>query len=195
MVPVFFREGSEFLNWLEINHSHEKELWLGFLKKQKGQTPGFTYPEAVEIALCYGWIDGKTMSVDDKTYKIRFTPRRADSVWSNINIKRVEELMKAGLMQPSGIAIFEKRNLKKNYNYTADRANATLSKEFEAELKAHPKAYSFFMSRSNSYRNTSIYWIIRAKQEATRERRLRILIDCCEEGIKIPLLRTNSEKK
>lgn len=195
MDPVFFQDGSEFVNWLEINHSHEKELWLGFLKKRKDQTIGFTYPEAVEIALCYGWIDGKTMSVDEKCYKIRFTPRRADSVWSMINIKRVEELTQAGLMKPSGIAIFEKRNPAKTDNYTADRAKAKLSQEFEAELKEHPKAYSFFISRSDTYKNTCAYWIMSPKQQATRRRRLEILIDSSEEGLKIPPMRTESTPK
>jgi uncharacterized protein YdeI (YjbR/CyaY-like superfamily) len=112
-----------------------------------------------------------------------------------INIKRVEELMRAGLMQPSGIAIFEKRNPEKTDNYTADRSKAKLSPELEAELIEHPKAYSFFISRSETYKNTCVYWIMRAKQEATRKRRLEILIDSSEEGLKIPQLRTEKAPK
>ncbi|MBW6489722.1 MAG: YdeI/OmpD-associated family protein [Lentimicrobium sp.] len=195
MSPVFFRDSSEFRAWLEQNHSHAKEVWVGLLKKRKGHTLAFSYSDALELALCYGWIDGKLMSVDDASYMIRFTPRRADSIWSNKNLKKVGELIKAEMMQPSGKAIYEKRNPEKTESYLNQCANSVFSREMQDELEENPKAHAWFLRQSESYRKICIFWIMRAKQEATRQKRMKILIDCPALGLKIPLLRNDSGHK
>lgn len=192
METEFFATPEEYRGWLENYHDKASELWVGFYKKTKGRTPGFSYPEAVETALCYGWIDGKTQSIDQFTYKVRFTPRKPDSIWSLKNIHRVKELTEAGLMQPPGLAIFERRDPAKSLIYSFERETAALTPGMEAELKENRKAWMFFSGSSSSYKKTCIHWIISAKQEVTRQRRLRILIESSESGLKIPLLRTDS---
>lgn len=191
MEVMYFRESSEFREWLEENHSHSKEIWLGFLKKRKGIMHGFYYPEAVEIALCYGWIDGLTRSVDESRYKVRFTPRKNKSVWSSINIKRVETLKEAGLMHPAGLAVYEARNKKRTDSANFLRENGRLTQEMEQEFMKHPNAYVWFCNASASYRKTCIYWILSARQDATRTKRLGILIECSGQQVRIPLLRTD----
>lgn len=195
MNPVFFRDSSEFRAWLEQHHSQAKECWVGLQKKSKSRAVTFTYADALELALCYGWIDGKLMSVDDQSYMIRFTPRKANSTWSNKNLKMVEELLKSGMMQPAGLAIYEKRNHEKTERYLTLRASAAFSKELEAELKENPEAHTWFRRQSEGYQRISTYWIMSAKQDATREKRMKILIDCSASGLKIPLLRSDSGHK
>lgn len=192
MEAEFFTNPEEFRGWLENYHDKTRELWLGFYKKAKGQFIGFTYPDAVQIALCYGWIDGKTQSIDPYTYKIRFTPRKHDSYWSLINMNRVKALTEAGLMQASGLAAYERRKPEKSGTYSYERELSAFLPEMESALKENRRAWSFFTGQSPSYKKTSIYWIMSAKQEVTREKRFRILLDCSESGLKIPLLRTIS---
>jgi uncharacterized protein YdeI (YjbR/CyaY-like superfamily) len=195
MEQLFFTGPDEFLGWLENNHTTARELWVCLYKKVKGEARGLDYRSAVEIALCYGWIDGKTQSIDQESYKIRFTPRKPDSVWSLINIKRVEELKAAGLMQPAGLAAFEKRKPEKSGIYSFEREVATLTSEMEQEFRENQRAWAYFTGSSPYYRKTCIYWITSAKQDITKEKRLRVLIDCSAAGFRIPLLRNDSGHK
>lgn len=191
MEATFFLSIEEFRGWLENYHDKAKELWVGFYKKVKGQNQSFDYPGSVETALCYGWIDGKAQSIDQISYKVRFTPRKVNSNWSLININRVEKLTEAGLMQPAGLAAFEKRKPEKSGIYSFEQPLASLPQDMKSELKENHKAWLFFNSRPDSYKKTSIYWIVSAKQEVTRQKRLKVLIDCSASELKIPLLRTH----
>lgn len=192
MEATFFLSIEEFRGWLENYHDKAKELWVGFYKKVKGQTRNFDYPGSVETALCYGWIDGKAQSIDQISYKVRFTPRKVNSIWSLININRVEKLKEEGLMHPAGLSAFEKLKPEKSGIYSFEQPPASIPLDMESELKENQKAWLFFNSRSDSYKKTSIYWIVSAKQEVTRHKRLKVLIECSASGLRIPLLRTNS---
>jgi len=192
---MFFTGPEEFRGWLEHYHSKAVELWVGFYKKVKGTPNRFEYPGAVEIALCYGWIDGLTKSVDQYSYKVRFTPRKPNSNWSLINIKRVEALKQAGLMQTAGLLAYERRKPEKSGIYSFEGKAAELTDEMEAEFKENDRAWRYFTSSSTSYKQTCLHWIMSAKQETTRNKRLRILIENAAAGLRIPLLRSNSGHK
>jgi len=192
MEQLFFTGPEEFLGWLENNHDKARELWVCLYKKVKKQGKGLDYVSAVKIALCYGWIDGKAQSIDQFSYKIRFTPRKPDSVWSLINVKRVEELSAAGLMHPAGMAAFEKRKPEKTGIYAFESEPVLLTKEMEDLLKENHQALKYFNGSSPGYRKTCIHWIMSAKQEITRDKRLKVLIECSSAGVKIPLLRNDS---
>lgn len=180
MSPIFFSNQAEFRKWLEQNHQTETELLVGYYKVGTGK-PSMTWSESVDQALCFGWIDGVRRSVDTESYCIRFTPRKPTSIWSNINIKKMEELTKAGLMQPAGLAIFEKRKHHKSTYYTYENKEGILPEEFERKFKEHPKAWEFFMKQSPSYRRVIIYRITSAKQESTRQSRLNAAIEASEQ--------------
>jgi len=150
---------------------------VGFYKVGSGR-PSITWPQSVDHALCFGWIDGVRRSIDETRYVIRFTPRRPGSVWSAVNIRRVEELIGAGLMHPAGLERLKARKESKSriYSYEQQRKDATLSPKYAAMLKANPKAWEFFQSRPAWYRRTTSWWVMSAKKEETRQRRLRALI-------------------
>jgi uncharacterized protein YdeI (YjbR/CyaY-like superfamily) len=173
--PVYFKSQSDFRAWLETNHSKERELLVGFFKKGSGK-PSITWPEAVDEALCFGWIDGVRKRVDEARYTIRFTPRTTRSTWSAVNIKRAKELKKQGLMFPAGIAAFEKRSEERSRIYSYERQNAALDPAFEKKFRANKKAWAFFNSQTPSYKRTAVWWVISAKKEETRLRRLDTLI-------------------
>ncbi len=190
----FFASPAEFRDWLTKNFDTAKEVQVGYWKKSTGK-PSLTWSESVDQALCFGWIDGVRKSVDADSYTIRFTPRKASSIWSQVNIKRVEELSKLGLMQPSGLKIFEARDQSKTNQYSFEREEAKFSAEQEAEFKAHPKAWEFFGAQPPSYRKPAILWVVDAKQEATRQKRMATLIEDSENGRRIaPLRRTGKDK-
>ena len=177
MKPTFFVTPTDFRAWLEENHEREPELLVGFHKKATGR-PSITWPEAVDEALCFGWIDGIRRSLGDESYTIRFTPRKARSTWSAVNIRRVRELAAEGRMQPAGLKAFEARSEDRSAIYAYEqREAASLSPEQERELRADPKAWEFFQSRPPSYRRTAIWWVVSAKREETRARRLRTLVE------------------
>ena len=188
MEPTFFPTPEDFRKWLKDNHDKEEVLWVGYYKKATG-IPSMTWPESVDQALCYGWIDGLRKSVDEKRYKIRFTPRRPTSVWSAVNIKKMEELTQAGLMQPAGLAIYAKRKDKKSRGYSYEQNEVELAPEYESKIKENVTAWTFFENLAPSYKKASIRWVMSAKREETRLRRLRILIESSEEQQKIPQLR------
>lgn len=188
MEPKFFPKPSDFRSWLEANYDQEDVLWVGYYKKAT-KLPSITWPESVDEALCYGWIDGLRKSIDEKSYKIRFTPRRPNSNWSAVNIKRVAELKKMGLMQASGLAAYAKKKEEKSGIYSYEQAEAAFDPAYRAKIKANPKAWAFFEKLAPSYKKASIQWVLSAKREETRLRRLGILIESSEEGLKIPQLR------
>ena len=173
MEPVFFATPAAFRAWLEANHDTAAELWVGFHKKGSG-LPSITWPEAVDEALCVGWIDGIRRRVDGASYAIRFTPRRPRSTWSAVNLGRVAELTREGRMRPAGLAAFEARA--GTYPYE-QRGEAALDEQAEARFRARPEAWDFFRSRAPSYRKMMAWWVVSAKREETRRRRLDTLIE------------------
>jgi uncharacterized protein YdeI (YjbR/CyaY-like superfamily) len=187
MKPTFFTSQSDFRRWLEKYHAEARELWVGFYRKQSGKG-GITYPEALDEALCFGWIDGLRKAVDDSSYTIRFTPRKADSIWSAVNTKRVGELTKLGRMQKPGLAAFEARDLKKSQQYSYERYNCRLEAAHEQKFKANTKAWEFFRAQAPWYRRTTTWWVVSAKTEETRLKRLTTLIEDSEQGRRIKLL-------
>jgi len=175
MKPIFFSDQNEFRNWLEKNHQKESELFVGFYKIASGK-PSMTWSQSVDQALCFGWIDGIRKSIDSESYCIRFTPRRAGSTWSLINIKKVEELKKSGLMTPEGIKAFKLKDEKKSQIYSYEKDSFRLGISYEKQFKENKSAWDFFLKQSPSYKKNVIYWIMSAKQEKTRESRLEKLI-------------------
>lgn len=166
---------------------------MGFFKKSTGK-PSITWPEAVDEALCFGWIDGVRKSIDDSRYTIRFTPRTARSVWSAVNIKRAKELKKQGLMRPAGMAAFARRSEEKSRIYSYERKYAALGPAFEQQFRANKRAWAFFESQPPSYKRAAIWWVISAKREETRLRRLDTLIKDSSRGQTVsPFRRPNAK--
>src|SRR5881394_263753 len=143
MTPTFFKTQPDFRKWLAKNHDKATELLVGFYKVGSGK-PSMTWPESVDQALCFGWIDGVRRRIDDHSYSIRFTPRKPTSIWSSINTKKVEELIKSGQMKPAGLMAFEKRKENKSRIYSYENEPAKLSREFEKKFRANKKAWAFF---------------------------------------------------
>lgn len=181
MIPIFFENPSEFRKWLKKNHKKETELVVGFYKVNSGK-PNMTWSQSVDEALCFGWIDGVRTSIDKDRYQIRFTPRKPTSIWSAINIKKMEALTKQGLMQPAGLASFEKRKEEKSKIYSFEREAITFPEIFEKQFKANKKAWTYFQALAPGYKKTSTHWVMSAKQEATRLKRLNQLIKESEAG-------------
>ncbi len=186
MTPTFFTTPSDFRAWLEEHHQTAAELWVGFHRKGSGK-PSITWPEAVDEALCYGWIDGVRKGIDDSSYVIRFTPRKPRSRWSAVNISRVEELTRLGRMRPAGLKAFEERSAERTYSYEQSHA-VELDEADEQQFRSNPKAWEFFQVQAPSYRKAAIWWVISAKKEETRRKRLAQLIDDSAHGRTVPPL-------
>lgn len=184
----FFPTPKDFRKWFEKNHDKKAELWVGFYKKGTGK-PSITWPESVDQALCFGWIDGIRKTIDEEAYKIRFTPRRARSIWSAVNIKRMGELMEEKLVHQTGLDAFARRDEERSRIYAYERASIPLSDEYEAIFQKNKKAWEFFESQPPSYKKPVLSWIASAKQEETRMRRLQTLIKDSENGERIAQLR------
>ncbi len=193
MKPAFFRTAKELRAWFEANHDSRSELVVGFYKTATGRE-SVSYKEAVDEALCYGWIDGVRHSLGEEAYSNRFTPRKARSVWSQVNIRRIAELEAAGRMHPAGHRTFEARDPKRQNQYSFENRDKGLSAAFEAEFRSHEKAWAFFETQPNSYRHPAGFWVMSAKQEATQRRRLRTLISDSEAGMRIKPLTRPSER-
>jgi|SRR5271165_1648379 len=187
MKPTFFTSQSAFRRWLAQHHSEVRELWVGFYRKESGRG-GITYPEALDEALCFGWIDGLRKAVDDFSYTIRFTARKTDSIWSEVNTKRVDELIKLGRMQEPGLAAFNARDLKRSRQYSYERNNARLDAAHEERFKTNARAWEFFRSQAPWYQRTTAWWVVSARREETRLKRLATLIEDSEKGRRIGLL-------
>lgn len=175
MKPVFFPTQEDFRRWLEENHETATEIIVGYYKIGSGKT-SMTWSESVDQALCFGWIDGVRRKIDNESYCNRFTPRKAKSNWSAVNIKKVEELTAKNLMKPAGIAAFAKREESRSGIYAYENESKQFSEEFEKRFTANEKAWDFFEKQANWYRKQMINWVMTAKQEATREKRLEKLI-------------------
>jgi len=183
----FFKTPAEFRKWLDKNHAGVTELWVAFYKRESGRA-SITWPEAVDEALCYGWIDGVRKSVDDISYTIRFTPRKAASIWSMVNIRRVNQLIELGRMMPPGSRAFESRDEEKARKYSYENRPRKLGEAYEKKFRARKKAWEFYQEQASWYRRTSCFWVVSAKQEETRLRRLEQLIACSAKAERLPQL-------
>jgi uncharacterized protein YdeI (YjbR/CyaY-like superfamily) len=190
MKARFFRTATAFHTWMARNHETEPELVVCFYKKGSNKA-SVTYQEALDEALAFGWIDGIRRGVDADSYTIRFTPRRARSIWSAVNIKRVGELTEAGRMRPPGLEAFAKRDPKRSAIYSYERKKAgemTLDPDAMTSVKADKKAWVFFDAQAPWYKRTCAHWIVNAKRPETRAKRLKVLIECSRQGKRIPPL-------
>jgi uncharacterized protein YdeI (YjbR/CyaY-like superfamily) len=190
----FFETAADLRAWLAANHETADELWVGLHRKSSGR-PSITWPEVVDEALCYGWIDGIRRGIDDKSYTNRITPRRKGSNWSAVNIRRVEELEAAGRMTDAGRRAFALRDEAKSRVYSYERETAAFDDDAEATFRANKTAWSWFQDAAPYYRKAATYWVMSAKRQDTRERRLAILIDDSAKGRTVPPLTSPSTKK
>jgi uncharacterized protein YdeI (YjbR/CyaY-like superfamily) len=181
----FFRSGGELRKWLEKNHAKSDELWIGFYRKDSGKG-GITYAEALDEALCYGWIDGIRKKLDDESFTTRFTPRKPKSIWSNVNIGHVARLTKEGRMQPPGIAAFSAKDSSRVGVYSFEREVAELEPSMVKQFKRDPSAWKFFQSQPPYYRRVASWWVISAKRDETRADRLARLIAHSSRGERLP---------
>ena len=185
--PRFFRSADELRAWLEKNHDRTPELWIGFFNQRSGQT-GISYKEALDEALCFGWIDGVRKSVDEGRYMQRFTPRQARSIWSLVNIKRVGELKANGRMCAPGLAAFARRDEKRSGAYSFERANVRLTGALERQFRTNAPAWAFFQSQPPGYRRIATWFVMSAKKDETRLKRLATLIGLSQKGRRLPML-------
>ncbi len=175
--PRFFATQAELFAWFAANHADLPEAFIGFYKKGS-VLPSITWPEAVDVALCYGWIDGKGKSIDATSHMIRFTPRRKGSIWSAVNVKRVQVLSEQGVMRPEGMAAFELRKESKTAIYSHEQGGAVkLDEAARATFMANAVAWEYFQARAPWYRKAATWWVISAKREETRSKRLSTLIE------------------
>ena len=185
MIPTFFKTPSDLRKWLEKHHDNEPELLVGFYKRDSGK-PSITWPESVDQALCFGWIDGIRRSLGETSYTIRFTPRRARSVWSAVNIKRVGELKKQSRMKPAGLKAFAARKENRSGIYSYEQRTAELPEPYRRIVKKNKPAWKFSEDQPPSYRKAANWWVLSAKKEETRLKRLDKLLDYSAQHQTIP---------
>lgn len=183
MEARFFKTPAAFRKWLERNHDRKSELWVGFYKKASGKG-GMVYPEALDQALCFGWIDGKVQRIDDEAYRQRFTPRKKGSGWSQVNIKKVEELNKQGLMHAAGLSAFEQRE-PANYSFEKEPA---FTPEQEKKFRANENAWEFFQAQPPGYKRNATWWVVSFKRQQTRDAHLAQLIEDSAAGRRLKQL-------
>jgi uncharacterized protein YdeI (YjbR/CyaY-like superfamily) len=192
--PAFFPTPADFRAWFEVNHDKCRELLVGFYKKDSGR-PSITWPESVRVALCFGWIDGIRKSLDETSYTIRFTPRKPTSTWSSINIKLVQELTKKGLMHPAGLKAFAARDKKKSALYSYEqRKSAQFTRQQAKQFRGSKTAWEFFRSQAPWYQKVCTYWVVSAKREETKLKRLSELIRHSQNQRRIPGLIPTKKK-
>ena len=183
--PTFFATASELREWLEANDATATELWVGFYRRDSGQ-PSITWSELVDEELCFGWIDGVRKGIDDVSYANRITPRKSRSTWSAINIARARALIRLGRMRPAGLKAFERRTEERSAIYSYEqRKSAALDSKAARSFRANRKAWAFFESQAPSYQRAAIHWVISAKREETRQKRLATLIDNSARGRRV----------
>jgi uncharacterized protein YdeI (YjbR/CyaY-like superfamily) len=176
MKATYFPTPVDLRSWLTQNHAHHTELFVGFHKKASNKL-SISYPEALDQALCFGWIDGVRKSVNSTSYTVRFTPRKTKSYWSQINTKRANELIQQGLMQPPGAKVFAARDQATTKRYSFEREAAKLTPAYAKQFQSNAKAWTFFQSQAPYYQRVATFWVVNAKQEPTRQRRLQSLIE------------------
>lgn len=181
VTPKFFKRPAAFRKWFEAHHATAKELWVGFYKKGSGKLT-ITWPESVAQALCFGWIDGIRKSIDEDSYMIRFTPRKPTSIWSAVNINLANQLIKQELMQPAGLTAFEARKENRSGIYAYEQRSAELVEPYAGKLKSNRAAWEFFTTRPAWYRKQINWWIVSAKKEETKLKRLDKLIEASAAG-------------
>ena len=194
MKPVYFSSAAELRAWFDEHHDTEQELWVGFHKVGTGR-PSMTWSEAVDQALCFGWIDGVRKSVDEPRYTIRFTPRRPGSTWSKVNVDKVTRLKEQGLMRPAGLAAFQARKNEKTATYSYEREQAAFTPAMQRRFRAEKDAWGFFSNQPPGYRRSAIHWVMSAKQQATRDRRLDQLIADSAAGRRLAQLTSPSKRR
>jgi uncharacterized protein YdeI (YjbR/CyaY-like superfamily) len=175
MKPTYFLTPGDFRRWLAQNYDQRSELFVGFRKKGSGKR-SITYHEALDQALCFGWIDGIRKSMNSTSYVIRFTPRRSKNYWSKVNTKRANDLVKQGLMRRTGAQVFASRDQGTTSRYSFERESAKLPPVFAKQFKANKDAWVFFQTQPPYYQRVASFWVVSAKQDATRQRRLQTLI-------------------
>jgi uncharacterized protein YdeI (YjbR/CyaY-like superfamily) len=194
MKPRFFATPEALRKWLEEHHETATELWVGLYKKGSGR-PSVTWPEVVDEALCFGWIDGVRKSIDDESYMNRLTPRRAN-FWSTVNVRRFEALRKQGRVRPAGLRAFERRRVDETATYSYERRHeAKLDPAFVRRFRSERKAWDWFQAQPNGYRTTAVYWVMSAKRQETRERRLATLIEDSANGRRIGPLTAPAKRR
>lgn len=186
--PRFFAKPAQWRSWLAKHHASHTECWVGFWRVSSGK-PSITWPQSVDEGLCFGWIDGLRKGLDAERYMIRFSPRKPASIWSRVNMRRYQELEMAGLVVPAGLAAWERRTDERSGVYTFERGYEALDAAREESLRANVKAWAFFAAQTPGYRKQCGHWVMSAKREATRARRLTALIECCASGAAIPPLK------
>jgi len=189
---TFFPSAPELRRWLEANHDRVQELVVGFYKKDSGK-PSITYPEALDEALCFGWIDGVRKKHGDDSYTVRFTPRQPKSIWSLVNVRKVEDLIQRGRMKPPGLKAFEARDAERTGVYSFERETAELDPALEKVFRANKKAWEFFQKQPPGYRRLAAWFVISAKKQETREKRLGQLIEDSAAGKRLGMLERPSK--
>lgn len=185
MNPIFFGSPAEMRLWLEQNHASATELQVGYYKVGTGR-PSLAWAQSVDEALCFGWIDGIRKSLGDESYTIRFTPRKPTSIWSKVNMDRVQTLTAEGRMTERGLAAFAARKENKTGVYSYEQRPDDLTEPYKGMLEKNPAARAFFESQPPSYKKAAIWWVISAKQEETRQSRIKKLIELSAKGQQIP---------
>ena len=188
--PKFFKTSAALNKWLQANYKKKDELIIGFYKVSSGKK-SITPLEALDEMLCFGWIDGIRHKIDEESYQNRYTPRKTNSTWSQVNIKKVKELIKQGRMQPAGMEAYNSITKKRINKYSFEQKEIKLEPEYERKFKKDKKAWEFFQNQPPSYRKPALWWVVSAKQEETRRRRLDTLIKDSNEGLRINPLRRN----
>jgi uncharacterized protein YdeI (YjbR/CyaY-like superfamily) len=185
--PRFFASASAFRDWLAKHHARETELLVGFHRVAAGRNT-LTYPQALDEALCFGWIDGLRRRIGDDAYSIRFSPRKPGSTWSQVNLGHVARLEREGRLTAAGRTVFEARDPARTYRYSFEVRRYSLAAGFARRLAADPKARAHYGAMPPSYHHAVTHWIMSAKREATRERRFATLLDCSRRGVRVPPL-------
>lgn len=187
MKPIFFKNQSELRKWFQKNHLSEQELILGYYKKGTGKET-VSWSESVDQALCFGWIDSVRKSIGEESYQIRFTPRKPNSIWSNVNIKKINDLTDKGLILPIGIEAFNKRKEHKSGVYAFENEEQKLNEDFEKQFKANKTAWKFFNMQPPGYKKLALHYVMSAKLEATRNKHFQDLVTDSEAGLRLKQL-------
>jgi uncharacterized protein YdeI (YjbR/CyaY-like superfamily) len=183
--PRFFRTPAAFRDWLHANHDQASELLVGFYRKDSGRE-SISWPESVDEALCYGWIDGVRRSIDGESYSIRFTPRKATSIWSNVNIAKVEALVREGRMMPAGLAAYARRDPARSGIYAFEKEAAVFDADAQRTFKKSRAGWAFFHAQPAGYQRLATHYVVSAKRPETRAKRLAAVIMHSARGERIP---------